>query len=327
MDLVNDSTKIRNLSPHSFNEIVTGIILYRSPNKSSKTLNLLLRDSKDYTINCVIWGSPSHIIEWWNKCEVGKVVTITCVRVTHSLNDYLPTSISPFLITATEMSQFVFQKDDRLREFLFLPLKPVEGALTLDDIKVNGEKGIGQNVDVFVLIREVKAIRTIRTTKKDAKEEIKNLRELVICDRSNPGMLLTIWSEDIIERSNEWQSLNKVLHIVDVKIGYSSFYKSIFLMTTSKTVVTESPSHERTQDLLEMGLQMDQFDSTFSRFGGNALVARPEGITEVMTCQRIIDRMTSKGGIGDEDQFTGVIYAILTKFNLDNERGVIKKKW
>lgn len=273
---------------------------------------------------CVIWGPQFYIQEQWNKFEVGRVATVSHARVSQSLNDFLPWTSSPFIIiTTSDRSQITFSDvgDSIFNDILSVPYKPIEMSLNLEDIRINGEKGIGQSVDVCVLIRQIKPIRKIKV-----KDGTKSLRELVLCDQTNAGMLVTLWSEDLIARSEKWQPLNTVLHMIEVKVGYSTFYKSIFLMSSSKTVVMESPAHQVTHDLLDFGLQMNPFEST-ANGGGNSVVPSADQITEVMTCQRLLDRMSSKEGTGDEDQFTAVVYAILTKFNIDDERTGIRKKW
>lgn len=270
---------------------------------------------------CVIWGPQTFIQDWWTKCEIGQTLTVTSVRVSKSTNEFHPLSTSPFIITASDCSKLTIS--DAGMELRYVPLKPIEGTLTLDDIKITGEKGIGRYVDVFVLVRQLKPVRQI-TLKTGGTQ--KSLRECVLCDQSNAGMLFTMWSEDFLVRSEKWQATNQVLHVMDVKIGYSSYYKSIFLMTTSKTVIMESPDHGRTQELLEFGLQLDPFDSTAGNNFNNILPA-PKAIQEVMSCQRVTDRMTMREGIGDEDQFTAVIFGIVTKFDIDQLRNVVKKKW
>lgn len=259
------------------------------------------------------------------KCEVGQTVTVTCVRVSKSTNEFHPLSTSPFTITASDCSQITISESNlAVKELFYVPLKPIESALTLDDIKINGEKGIGRYVNVFVLVRQLKPIKQI-TLKADDTQ--KSLRECVICDKSNAGMLLTLWSEDFLVRSERWQATSQVLHVMDVKIGYSSYFKSIFLMTTSKTVIMESPDHGRTQELLEFGLQLDPFDSTAGNNNFNNILPAPHAIQEVMSCQRVTDRMTTGEGFGDEDQFTAVIYGVVIKFDIDQMRNVVKKKW
>lgn len=316
------STKIRNLLPNLF-VIVTGIILYRSPSKCPKSLNILLRDSKDNSILCVIWGTPFYLQQLWNKCEYGKIVTIYNGRVSQAIFDYHPTTTSPFIITASDGSQVEvknFNHSSPFHGLLGLPLKPIEMALNLEDIRINGEKGIGQSVDVCVLVRQVKPTKEIKMKDGTAK----HLRECVLCDRSNAGLLMTMWSDDFIARSEHWQPLIQVLHIIDAKLGYSSFYKSMVLATTSKTVILENPEHTLAKDLVDYGLQINPFDSTVGGARGGDFLPSAEEITEVMTCQRLVDRIQSKG---DEDQFSGVIYGVVTKFDIDGDERGIKRKW
>lgn len=320
-EVMDISTKIQNISPDLFNAVVTGVILYRS---ASKTLNLMIRDSRDYTINCVIWGPQSFVVDWWGKCKVGRIITISCVRVSVSSNAYLPTTTSPFIITTSwDRSKLTFSDNEAIGKLFHLPLKPIELALTLEDVKINGDKGVGQYVDVCVLIRQMKPSRLINLKNGSTK----TIREAIVCDKSNSGMLLTIWSEDLTARSESWQPLNDVLHMIDVKIGYSLYYKAIFLMTSFKTVIMDNPQHKVCQDLQQLGRHMSPFDSTNSMREYEGNLPRPEDINTVMTCQRILDRMENENGAGDEDQFTAVVYAILTKFNIDDDRHSIKTKW
>lgn len=311
------SNNIRNLTRDLYNVTVTGIILYRSPSRHAKTLTILLRDSKDYSVNCVIWGPQSYIQEQWDKCECAQVVTVSYCRVSQSSNEYHPAATSPFIITASDRSEIsVVKTKSPLHGLLHWPIRPIELCLRLEDIRINGEQGVGQYSDVCVLLRQVRPTRQV--TMKDG--GVKRVRECVVCDKSSAGLLLTLWSEDFIQRSDQWQAISTVLHIVNARVGYSAFYKSRFLMTTSRTVIQDNPEHHVSEGLVEFGLSMNPFE-------GESFSIDAEKITNVMTCQRLLDRIESRLGVGDEDQFTGVVYGILTKFNIDQEGRGISKKW
>lgn len=332
MNSFSNSTKICNLTSSSNNARVTGVIIYRSPTSSGKALNILIRDSEDDSIVCVFWGPPGYNRELWRKCEFGVVITVSCTRVMNGCSsDFHPSTKSPFIITATDRSQVTFSNysslNTNIQSLLSAPLKPVELTLQLGDLMVNGEKGIGLYVDVFVLIRQIKEAREIKM--KDRKTKF--LRECILCDKSNAGTLLTLWSEDLIARSNKFQLLIQVLHIIDARVAYSTYYKTIYLISTSKTVILENPRHYLTDELLEYGLQINPFDSTGD--GGMAggqrnLFPSVDQITETMTCQRLLNRLAGceGGGDGNEDQFTAVIYGLVTKFNIDEDGRGVKKK-
>lgn len=321
--LSTSATKIGKLTPDLFNATVQGVILYRSASRSSKTFTILVRDSPEHSIVCDIWSPQSAIEDLWEKCSVGQAISVSRLRILPAASEYHPFATSALVAVGSEHSRIGFPEMNCVyRELLCTPMRPVNLALNLEDIRINGEKGIGQLVDVCVLVRQMKPARKI--TLKSGKGT-KQLREIVVCDKSCPGMLLTLWSEDFLVRSENWQPSNQVLHVVDVKIGFSSYYKSIFLLTTTKTLIMDNPSGPGTRYLLDMGLHLEPFDSTAGNHFGNSLPSA-EDISEVMSCQRVVDRLSSNEGRGDEDQFSAVVYGIVSRFDLDQAR-VTKRKW
>lgn len=76
------------------------------------------------------------------------------------------------------------------------PFKPTDTSLSLADIKNNGSLSkTAVFVDLLVIVRYLKTSREIKNERGNF-----TVRDVIVMDRSLPGMLLSIWNQEIIER-------------------------------------------------------------------------------------------------------------------------------
>lgn len=342
---------IKNLSPEMKNITVVGLIVGRNEPKYMKStlkqdnvdlvqrgvVSITIRDCSSSSINCALWGSARYIQQFVAKYSVDNVVSISYVTVSVLASErFLPTTSSPFLITATEgRSQFqlldVEPTSRRLQQLRRTPLKPLQLCLNLADVAQTGSRACDELVDVLGIVRQMKPIREIRLKNGSG---TKRMRELVVMDKSHRGVLVTLWNEEHIMRSESWLALESVIHLIDVKIGYSTFYRAAYLIANAKTLIMDHLNVDAVWQLREYvistsNLRDEVLFQTPSLGWRSNIDVDPSSIRTVLSCQNIVDRMTRAGdGGGDEDMFTAVAYGVITKFNVDdNEKHVIKTKW
>ena len=126
-------------------------------------------------------------------------------------------------------------------------------------------------------------------------------------------------------RSNLWKERETILHITDAKAEYSSYYKTVTISTHSKTVIIEDPNTTESISLRQYARSAQFDDSELDVFSPS--LPKPEDIKTIMTARQIIDRAESNTDVGTPDQFTALIYGVITKFNIDGCDTIIFRKW
>lgn len=126
-------------------------------------------------------------------------------------------------------------------------------------------------------------------------------------------------------RAYKWQPLRTILHLINIRVEYSQFYKSIGLCVSRRTIITEDPNTRECQALMTYArnASIGDFD-----YGQESQKPDLNSITTVMSVQQIIDRASGKlPTINDTNQFTAVVYGIVTRMNLDNLKDFITRRW
>lgn len=328
--------EIKNLTTDMKNITINGVVIARNQPKIFNAFKsgdfrgvstFTIRDSTTSTINCVLWGSEAFLKQSSTEYPIGAAITMSYVKISLPINEkFLPNCSSPFIITLTEgKSQFGLFKGDAsaIESLIYTPMKPISMALSLMDVKANGSQGCGEFVDVLVLVRDMKEIREIKMKN----GQTKHLRELVVMDKTCPGMLITIWNQDIIDWSERWTNLQSVLFLADVKIEYSSFYKSACLGLSPKTVITENPKGG-VRELMDF-VQSRQLEEDWHPSASTELkLPSAEAITNIMSVGQVRDRLEGSGDAGrDDDRITALLYAVITKFDVDNIQKTVATKW
>uniref|UniRef100_A0A182RD30 MEIOB-like N-terminal domain-containing protein n=1 Tax=Anopheles funestus TaxID=62324 RepID=A0A182RD30_ANOFN len=295
-------------------------------------LTLTLRDSERDTINCTVWGKADTITHYDHSFEIGDVVDVHRPQVSSSLfgrsEQYSPTVTSPYCLTINDQTQVAqitrhegTQDAQRFTALLKAPLVQPGTTIPLADIVASGSGCNGETFNVLVVVRAVRAKRDIRVARTN---QVKSFREVVLMDCSHSGVLMKFWSESYIRWSERWTPLKTVLLIVDARVEFSDYYKAICLAVDRKTIITQDPSLPQLNNLLSHAqtIPKQDIDVVCSLSSGSV---DPSTINTVMTVQQILDR-TEGELVQEQDQFTALCYAVITRLDLDGPSRIVSER-
>uniref|UniRef100_A0A182WEV5 MEIOB-like N-terminal domain-containing protein n=1 Tax=Anopheles minimus TaxID=112268 RepID=A0A182WEV5_9DIPT len=292
-------------------------------------ITLTLRDSERDTINCTVWGKADTITHYDNSFEIGSIVDVNRPQVSSAMfgrsEQYSPNVTSPYCLTIndqTEIAQITrhegLQDASRLKALVHVPPVQSSATIPLADIVASGSGCNGETFNVLVVVRAVRAKRDIRIARSN---QMKSFREVVLMDYSHPGVLMKFWSESYVRWVERWASMQTVLLIVDARVEYSDYYKTICLAMDKKTIVTQDPNLPQLNNLLSyaQSIPKQDIDVVCSLSSGSV---DPATINTVMTVQQIHDRAE-----GDqEDQFTALCFAVITRLDLDGPSRIVSER-
>lgn len=116
--------------------------------------------------------------------------------------------------------------------------------------------------------------------------------------------------------------MTTVLQLIDVRAEYSTYSKAVELASNSRTLIVENPDTPESRSLKIVARNTP----VTSADDGSGTVDLAS-ITTVMTCQQILDRVDGDV-IGNEDHFTAVLYAVVTRYDLDGTSSqVYSRRW
>ncbi|KAF2904877.1 hypothetical protein ILUMI_01294 [Ignelater luminosus] len=335
---------LSDLVPDGRNIFIVGIIIAKQePRKFNDTKsgdtrreravwNFTLRDSPICYINVTCWGLKDEIFGINNKFHVGDVVTVLNPQITiRKLNDhgenYRPKVTSPYALTINEnVESNIFNHEGNCHvyhQLLRLPTKPIAGAYTLAD--VHNQKQRIDGVDLVGIVRYVGKVRTINV--RDGTE--RQVREVIILDQTSPSLRVSIWDPDLIIRAGTWKVCNTVLFITDVRCEWSDFARSVTATLTSSTVVTEDPITVETENLrkyiqenpIRVRAILDKVAQSMSNLSA---------IQNVMNVQQVLDKIDniikSPNTNREEQQFTALLYGVVTHLDLDGFSRVVSTR-
>ncbi|GAB0099985.1 Protein hold'em [Sergentomyia squamirostris] len=311
LELLRDDTK---------NITIIGVIMGKSEAKifsggdgdERGVFSITLRDSERDTINCVFWGSKDFIVSTSERYKYGDVVSVDAKVSRTDGSMYQPKTTANFLLTINEGSGQIansLSSTESFKNLLNLPLRSPDLSLRLIDIDSRGEVASGDLVDLFVIVRMIRPLREVRTRR----GETLHCRDIVVMDRSFPGMLLTFWGKAFNERIDSWKPLDTCLTLYDIKSNYSSFHHAVTLTYCSRTLIAENVDIPEAVDLKAYAVTVPPLNKF--AFDSKELPKADE-IHCVMTVQQVFDR-TCGSLATNEEQFTAVIYAVISKFDLD----------
>ncbi|KAL1392806.1 hypothetical protein pipiens_012209 [Culex pipiens pipiens] len=330
--------RIHQLCQDSQNFILIGVVIAKSDPKYMESttmttyggrddgtrgvITLTLRDSERDTINCTVWASQVAIDSFDSLFHIGDVVNVSKAKVLSSSSDrseqFAPRSTSPYSLKLNALqdgANIKLHEGSGLEQMRRLvTVAPVDATTTyqLADIAAGGHSHNGQSVNILAVVRCVRPKKQIVVAKTG---KIKNLREVIVMDATHSGMSMKFWSNEYVERIDKWTPLTTVLLMMDVRIEYNEYFKSICLGMSSKTIITEDPACEQADRLLVSVMRVPLQDSDVA-FSATTSAINTSVITTVMSVQQIWDR--AEGDLkSDEDQFTALCYAVVTKFDLD----------
>lgn len=258
-----NNKRIKDLCLDDFNCKITAVVMSKTdPHFFSKddinvkgVLNITIRDSpKDYQ-NVTIWGSEEVIRDYDQFLQVGTVIDIIKPKIMVQNNNkaatLVPTTPSPFYLQVEEkrgeIIETTCENSASIKSYLRHPLKEASQLLQLSDVSnyMNEDPENTIYVDLLVALRYARPIREVTSKKGDTRLT----RTLVVMDKSNPSMILQIWSTQLTKRSEAWTVGNTILYISDVKVKFSEYFDSMTLVETIKTIVIEDPIGDNAEEL------------------------------------------------------------------------------
>ncbi|KAH8287775.1 hypothetical protein KR054_012674 [Drosophila jambulina] len=266
---------------------------------------------------------------------------------------YQPQGTLSCVLVVNEGSGYVVRHDCddsapvlALQQLLHLPLKPLGSALKLADVRSGLIGGGGANafVDLLVVVAAVRPVREIKRKLPAAigkAQDPLHCLEAVVIDASYPeGMLLSIWQPDWISLAQRWQPRHTVLHLVDVRVSHSDYHRCPVLSHSNCTLVCEDPQAAGLDCSRLLAFAASQPVRSFEGYAHTELDNLPAGwlqrervlvdsysvfiffllaasILNQMTVRQIYSRAEGELQDVSQDQFTAVLYGMVTKLDLD----------
>ncbi|XP_065360582.1 protein hold'em [Calliphora vicina] len=342
--------KLYNLHSEDVNTLIVALVLSKTePNiflaKNDTVykgvMNFTLRDSKHHVVNCKCWGPREKIEEYNEKIKIADIVDVICCKVNSIKIEgpdtqqarYQPLATLPISLVLNDGQGFMekhnfhdLENYKDLKQLWRLSHKPLYSVLNLADVKnsFRDAQAAAMHTDFLVVVALLRPLRELKAAK-DGK--LRKCLELVVFDQSLPsGMILTIWHLDWIERAKKlWQPLKTVLHLIDIKVSYSEFYKGCMLSFTSRSLIYENPMGQETQMLVEYAESMPKTPFEMLAQQSSDSLPKADQIQTIMTVRQIYTR--AEGQLSDtNDQFTAVLYALISHINLDLQSFVLSKR-
>lgn len=227
-------------------------------------ITFTVRDSQYYFTNCKFWGTEEKIKQYNQNFHIGDIIVIILpkiVPITTSGSNFSPLISTPYNLVLNEGTGSIDHQfgngdnTEELKKLLRLPIKPLNETLNLSDICIqNSQQIIEQFVDLLVIIKHIRPIRNIQSKNNNNNKQISSYEclEVIVIDRSFiNGIILTIWNTEWIKRATQnWKELQTILHLIDVQVRYSDFYKTIVLGLSGRTIITENPIGKEADNLL-----------------------------------------------------------------------------
>ncbi|XP_050336423.1 protein hold'em [Bactrocera neohumeralis] len=343
--------KIAELNAELKNALITAIILTKATPKTflvrdspefRGVMSFTLRDSKRHIINCKVWGTKELVAEYNRKFKIYDIIDVitpivvpTLVHDKSTLADnarFQPLSTVPFSLVLNEgqgrLDTNNYRDVDAFRELHNLrrvPHKPLCSALKLQDVRcaVKESSAKEQFVDLLVLVAAQRPVKEVRSKRSG---ELLSCLELIVIDSSySDGVMLNIWQADWIQRAQQyWEGMRTVLHLIEVKLAFSEFYKSTTLTFSGRTLVYENPIGAEVDALMQFAATTTAKPWDSLAYTMNTQVDAAEIKTQ-MTVKQLYAR--AEGELKDDkEQFTAVVYAMLTHFDFDGTGQVISRR-
>ncbi|KAF5308797.1 hypothetical protein FQR65_LT06030 [Abscondita terminalis] len=199
--------------------------------------------------------------------------------------------------------------------------KPIAGAVTIADIHNLKNKKI-DGVDICGIIRMIGKVRSVTT-----RIGVRQVREITILDQTSAALRVSFWDSDIIARAGKWKNLFTVIFVTDVRCEWSDFSSSMVATFTSRSILTEDPISIESENLRDYVKKMKLSPlMDHSTLSAQDVLA----IQNVMNIQQVLDKasaISSSSTVSfEEQQFTGLLYAVVTQLDLDGTSRLFNQK-
>ncbi|CAD7005656.1 unnamed protein product [Ceratitis capitata] len=343
--------KIAELNVDMRNALITAIILTkttpntflsRDSNEYRGVITFTLRDSKRHIINCKVWGTKEQVMDYSRNFKIYDIIDVITPSIVPTLvyekstwadnAHFQPLPTVPYSLVVNEgqgrLDKQNYRDIDTFRELHNLrrvPHKPLCSALKLQDIRYSTKESNAkaQFVDLLVLVANQRPVKEVRSKRSG---ELLSCLELIVIDSSYAdGVILSIWQPDWILRAQQyWEANRTVLYLIEVKLSYSEFYKSTTLSFTGRTLAYENPIGEEVDALVQFaaGAANKSWDALAFTMNNQQ---DADKITTQMTVKQIYAR--AEGHLKDDaDQFTAILYAMLTHFDFDGTTQIVSRR-
>ncbi|XP_062139998.1 protein hold'em [Drosophila sulfurigaster albostrigata] len=327
------------------------IFLDKLSSEKRGVINFTLRDTKRHIANCKCWSSEASVHEYNAMLQMGDVVDIVGAKVmaitppllpSHNgftENRYQPSGTLSCALVVNEGHGYLVKhsSDDQATLQALLQLcgqshKALSTALKLRDVRCvmpGGEQRPAAFVDLFVAVATMPPVRELKRKQPRNGSTLLQCLELVVIDTScASGMMLTLWHVNWIRRAQRWQAGKTLLHLIDVRVAHSQFHGCSVLSHASCTLIYENPepTSPEAQALLAFAAKtpLNSFELCAQSDVENLPPAAE--IQTQMTVRQIYARAEGELQDSTSEHFTAVLYAMVSKFDIDGLGTSINKK-
>ncbi|XP_014662357.1 PREDICTED: meiosis-specific with OB domain-containing protein-like [Priapulus caudatus] len=282
--------------------------------------NFTIRDSAVDFINVTCWGGEDHINGIAQNFNIGDIVTVQNAQIQpkseydERFRPWTPSSLH--LVANENYTKIELCSDWNQQEFsnlLHLPIKQSSDFFSLYDVSYNGQTLQGEHVNLLAVVKSMGAVRDIKTK---TGRTIKKL-EVKLCDQTATTFALTLWDEANINFALTWCPKEYVVFAADVKVSYDNYRKAMVGTCDSKTIFTVNPDTKEAHNLY-------QWAQTADLSGEDSIIGISDKdidlslIKDVFTLDDV-KQMHSQRSDASDPNVAGIIYAYVTKFDLDGQ--------
>ncbi|ALC48614.1 hdm [Drosophila busckii] len=321
----------------------SNIFLDKLSHDQRGVITFTVRDSKQDITHCKCWGSKASVDEYQAMLQIGDVVDIVGAKVMALMppaagdQRYQPRGTLNCALVVNDGHGYVVkhkpddvQTIERLRQLAQHPHKPLSSTLRLADVRCAVPGAPAAYVDLLVVLAAARPVRELkRKTPGRQDNSLLHCLELLVSDASCPeGMILSLWHADWIRRAQRWRPRQTLLHLIDVRVAHSTYQGCPVLSYTSCTLIYEQPLPQspECQQLLAFATNMPL--PSFDMPGPTNVDQLPAAheIQVPMTVRQIYARAEGELQSSTSEQFTAVLYAMVTKFDIDGFSSCFSKK-
>lgn len=330
-----DRSFLRDLSPGTTNKLLVGVVISklsvhsfpdkRNPGCNRYSLGFTLRDSPTDFVNVTCWGNDTFINDIAKSFKINDVVEIRNPQVSPKQgSDYeqqwKPWTPSNIQLNVSEAHSTVslysgWDLSD-MNVLIHTPVKEHGDYCVIDDILSSGQNIHGDHMNVLVAVKNVAQPRDLMTKRGKQIQKC----DVQVFDETCNSFLMTIWDENTIEMTMSWSPGETVLFIADLKIVYDDYKKTMASVCGNRTIITVNPDIRQAHQLYSYAQSPEILNGLISENSGgdNGAGFNLEGITEVYSIEKIKQTITKAAGDTSSDNINGIVFAYLTKFNIDD---------
>lgn len=320
--LVAKNCKIDEIMPNTELINISGLIISKYASREVKVIkeqqtntlhvfNFIIRDSKIDFISCTCWGSKEFIEELCQKLNIIQTsVRIKNARVqlksaNENNNDrFSPWTPSQYQLSISEGKSFIdVLSSDKFDDLVSVPIREHNDYYTFEDIFISDQDIIERDVNICCIIREIgEPVEIIGKNGKTYKK-----LDLIVFDHTRDYLKLTIWDNELISYASTWLPMVHVLFAIDVNINHNHYERSLFAVSTSRTIFTLNPCTQEGFMLYNYAktVKLAPIIPIIEQFKSKAIKCSIEELRNLF-CQDMLN-----------SEFV-LLNAVISEFNIDN---------